>query len=102
MDFITAVKFLTTYMKNFKKQFVRFYLGWLLDSILTVIMPILFGIMIDEIVYYQNTKTFIHIALLYFVCILLHSIINSQLSYSNLSPSKLQISFIFLLQYNIA
>lgn len=70
MDFITAVKFLATYMKNFKKQFVMFYLGWLLDSILTVIMPILFGIMIDEIVYYQNTETFIHIALLYFVCIL--------------------------------
>ena len=71
MDFIAAVRFLSTYMKNFKKQFVMFYLGWLIDSVLTVIMPILFGIMIDEMVYYQNTETFIHIALLYFVCILL-------------------------------
>ena len=70
MDFIAAVRFLSTYMKNFKKQFVMFYLGWLIDSVLTVIMPILFGIMIDEMVYYQNTETFIHIALLYFVCIL--------------------------------
>jgi len=70
MNFITAIRFLSTYMKNFKKQFIMFYFGWLLDSILMIVMPILFGIMIDEIVYYQNTETFINISLLYFVCIL--------------------------------
>ena len=70
MNFNTAIKFLATYMKNFKKQFIMFYFGWLLDSILMIVMPILFGIMIDEIVYYQNIETFINISLLYFVCIL--------------------------------
>ena len=70
LNFFSAIKFLSQYMKGFKKQFIMFYFGWLVDSILAIVMPILFGIMIDEIVYYQNTKSFVEIAFLYFVCIL--------------------------------
>ncbi|MDR1262861.1 MAG: ABC transporter ATP-binding protein/permease [Oscillospiraceae bacterium] len=52
-----------------------FYFGWLLDTVLSVAMPLLFGIMIDEIVYYQNVDTFVRIALFFvtlsvFSCVL--------------------------------
>lgn len=52
-----------------------FYFGWLLDTILSVATPILFGIMIDEIVYYQNIDSFIKNSLFFvtlavFSCIL--------------------------------
>lgn len=70
LNYFSAIKFLSKYIKNFTKHFVMFYFGWLVDSVLTMVMPILFGIMIDEIVYYQNIGLFIKIALVFLVCIL--------------------------------
>lgn len=67
LNYFTAIKFLSKYIGKHKSNFIMFYLGWLFDSILSVIMPILFGIMIDEIVYYQDVDTFIKIALVFVV-----------------------------------
>lgn len=70
LNYFSAIKFLSKYMNEYKKHFLMFYFGWFVDSILTILMPILFGIMIDEIVYYQNVESFMRIAMLFLVCIL--------------------------------
>lgn len=75
LNYFTAIKFLSKYISKHKKNFIMFYFGWLFDTVLTVVMPILFGIMVDEIVYYQNVDSFIKIALFFvtlavFSCVL--------------------------------
>lgn len=67
MNYFQAIKFLSKYIFKYKKNFLMFYFGWLFDSVLIVISPILFGIMIDEIVYYQNINNFIQIAIVFFL-----------------------------------
>ena len=67
MNYFQAIKFLSKYIFKYKKNFLMFYFGWLFDSVLIVISPILFGIMIDEIVYYQNINNFIQIAIIFFL-----------------------------------
>lgn len=75
LNYITAIQFLSKYIKKYKKNFIMFYLGWLFDTALAVVTPILSGIMIDEIIYYQNLGTFLRISLVFaillvFSCIL--------------------------------
>lgn len=63
LTFFTSLQFLSKYIKKHKKNFFMFYFGWLFDSVISVILPILFGIMIDEIIYKQNMQTFLSISL---------------------------------------
>ena len=75
LNYLIAIKFLSKYISKHKKNFIMFYFGWLMITMLFVVMPIAFGIMIDEIVYYQNVDSFIKIALFFvtltiFSCIL--------------------------------
>ena len=65
LSYLTAIKFLSKYISKHKRNFVMFYFGWFLDTVLSVAMPILFGIMVDEIVYYQNVDSFVKIALFF-------------------------------------
>ena len=67
INYIKTIKFLSRYIFKYKKNILMFYFGWLFDSVLIVISPILFGIMIDEIVYYQNINNFIEIATIFFL-----------------------------------
>lgn len=67
LNFRTAIHFLSKYIKKHRSNFVRFYLGWLFDNMLAVIMPILFGIMIDEVVYKQNVSLFLKLSGMYVV-----------------------------------
>lgn len=66
-DFFSALNFLNKYIKKHKRNFIFFYIGRLFDSVLCVIMPILFSIMIDEIVYYKNVHTFLKISFIFLV-----------------------------------
>lgn len=75
LHYFSAIKFLSKYIRGHQKHFLMFYMGWLFDSVLTVITPILLGIMIDEIVYYQNLESFIKLALIFFICILFSGIL---------------------------
>jgi ABC-type bacteriocin/lantibiotic exporter with double-glycine peptidase domain len=75
LGYFTAIRFLWPYIKKRRQNFIMFYLGWLFDTILCVAMPILFGVMVDEIVYYQNVDVFVEIALFFvtlsvFSCVL--------------------------------
>ena len=67
LSYFGAIRFLSKYIRKHRQNFFMFYFGWLFDSILSIAMPILFGIMIDEIVYYQNVRTFVIIAVLFVV-----------------------------------
>lgn len=64
LNYLTVIIFLSKYTGKYKRNFIMFYFGWFFDMVLSVIMPILFGIMIDEIVYYQNLNTFIKISII--------------------------------------
>lgn len=75
LNYITSIKFLSKYIGKHKRNFIMFYFGWFFNMVLSIAMPILFGIMIDEIVYYQNLDTFIQISVMFvimsvFSCIL--------------------------------
>lgn len=75
LNFFSTVTYLSKYILRHKSNFIRFYIGWFIDTILTTIMPILFGMMIDQIVYYQNIHSFMQISIIFvtmsiFSCIL--------------------------------
>lgn len=67
LNYFTAIQFLSKYICKHKRNFMMFYFGWFFDMVLSVAMPIMFGIMIDEIVYHQNLDTFIKISLVFVV-----------------------------------
>lgn len=60
-----GVKALSPYILKHKRNFLLFSAGWFCDSLLGVATPILFAIMIDEMVYYRNVGTFIRISLVF-------------------------------------
>lgn len=75
LNYFSAIRFLSKYIRRHKKNFTMFYFGWLFDMMLGVVMPILFGVMIDEIVYRRDLQTFLRISLVFvamsvFSCIL--------------------------------
>lgn len=70
-----CLSFLLRYLKKYKMNFFLFYLGWLFDTVLCILMPILFGIMIDQVVYYNNLQGFLEIATFYIIITLLSCII---------------------------
>ncbi|HEY5588718.1 MAG TPA: ABC transporter ATP-binding protein [Candidatus Paceibacterota bacterium] len=85
LGYFSAIKFLGKYIKKHKRNFIMFYFGWFFDTVLTLIMPIMLGVMIDEIVYYKDVNTFLHISLVFvvmsvFSCIL-YFLIYAQHSY---------------------
>lgn len=66
LGFFTTVKFLNKFLDKLHLQLVLFYLGWLFDTLSETVAPILLGIMINQIVYYQNLSLFIKVALAFF------------------------------------
>lgn len=70
MNYRSAIGFLKKYMRRYRKHFMMFYAGWLMDSLLAVLLPVLFGIMIDEAVYYRNFHSFGAVSLVFLLCIL--------------------------------
>ena len=67
LNYVSAIAFLFQYMKKYISNFIRFYLGWLFDTLLSIVMPILFGIMIDQIVYKQNVPLFLKLSGMYVI-----------------------------------
>lgn len=65
--FIDAIHFVGKQIEGRKLQYAIFYFGMLFIKITEIISPILFGIMINEIVYYQNFSLFLKLALTFLV-----------------------------------
>ncbi|MCJ7843613.1 ABC transporter ATP-binding protein/permease [Lederbergia sp. NSJ-179] len=60
---IASFTFLSKYIRKYKRSFVLFSIGWFTEGILQLMLPILFGVLIDEMVYYKNLDTFFNISL---------------------------------------
>ena len=67
LGYFGAIRFLSKYIGKHKRNFIMFYFGWFFDMLLSVVMPILFGIMIDEIVYHQNVSSFLRISCVFVI-----------------------------------
>ncbi len=65
LNFFSTVKFINRFLDKMHLQLALFYFGWLFDTLAGVIAPILFGIMINQIVYYQNLSLFMKISLVF-------------------------------------
>ncbi|MCL2813612.1 MAG: ABC transporter ATP-binding protein/permease [Oscillospiraceae bacterium] len=70
LNYFSAVKFLSKYIKKHKKTYILFYIGWLFTTLLQLYIPITFAVMIDEIVYYKNTASFLSVSMLFAVMLL--------------------------------
>lgn len=70
LNYFTAIKFLYKYMRNYIANFVIFFSGWFIDMLISIITPKLISTFIDEIVYYENSGTFLKIGLVIFFTII--------------------------------
>jgi ATP-binding cassette, subfamily B, bacterial len=67
LTIFTCMKFLWQYAKKYKRNFILFYIGWLVQTLIGAISPILIALMIDEVVYYKNMEFFLRISLIFVV-----------------------------------
>lgn len=65
LNYFTTTKFLLQFITDFKIEYSLFYVGWLFHTIVLVITPIIFGIMVNQIVYYQNLNLFITLGMVF-------------------------------------
>jgi len=65
LSFFAAAKFIMQFMKDMKLQYFLFYIGWLFHTVVVVITPIIFGVMINQIVYYNNIDIFMQVGLVF-------------------------------------
>lgn len=70
----SAIAFLSRYIKQYKLNFFAFYIGWFIDMLINLAMPVMLGLLVDEIVYYQNFNSFSRISIiilfmLIFMCV---------------------------------
>lgn len=96
--YFSCFRFLWGYAKAYWHNFLMFYLGCLLDYALFIVVPIVSGIMIDQIVYYQNATIFLTLGLFqlsivafycynYFITYSQHSYLTSHFTYNIKSDS---------------
>lgn len=75
LNYRTTLKFLNQFLDGLRFEFVLFYFGWLFDTLIGIITPVLFGVMINEIVYYRDLPLFIRIGILFFLVSVFSSIL---------------------------
>lgn len=63
LTFWGAIRFINQFLDKLRLQLVLFYLGWLFDTAAGILSPLLFGVMINQMVYYRNLPLFIQVAL---------------------------------------
>lgn len=66
MTFWGAVKFINRFLDKLHFKLALFYFGWLFDTVAEVVTPVLFGVMVNQIVYYRNLSLFIVIGIVFF------------------------------------
>lgn len=65
LNFMTTFRFLWQYVRDMKWKYAFFYVGWLFHTIVGVIAPILFGNMIDEVIYENDLRGFLRMSLFF-------------------------------------
>lgn len=66
LTFFTTMKFLWTHMEGLKKHYLLFYLCWLFHTITGVMSPLIFGKMIDCVIYENDLSGFLKIGMVFF------------------------------------
>lgn len=66
LNFFRTAQFLWKYTRNLRKQYILFYAGWLFQTVVEVITPIVFGIMINKIIYDNDLRAFLKIGAVFF------------------------------------
>lgn len=70
LTFIGTLQFLSQFFGNLYHRFLLFYIGRLVTMLEEILVPILIGIMINQIVYYKNFSVFLQISAVFlFVCV---------------------------------
>lgn len=64
---INELHFLYQYVKKSRRSFILFFVGWHLEAVINLILPLLFGLLIDEMVYYKNPGNLIKTVLVIIV-----------------------------------
>lgn len=64
-NFYKTFRFLWKYTNGLRIQYILFYMGWLFQTVVEVITPIIFGIMINQIVYNNNLTAFVRIGMVF-------------------------------------
>ena len=59
LNFFTTARFLWGYMKDMKYKYITFYIGWLFQTVVGVVTPIVVGNMIDQVIYYNDLSKFL-------------------------------------------
>ena len=65
LNFFTTIRFLWDYIKDFKLQYFMFYVGWFVQTVVGVVTPIVFGDMINQIIYENNLPAFLRMSMLF-------------------------------------
>ena len=65
LSYFDALRYISRYAKKYVKYWIKYFIGWLVINVFGVVSPILFGSMIDEIVYYRHLGTFLTISLIF-------------------------------------
>lgn len=66
LNFISTIRFLWSFMNGMKGQYVLFYLCWLFHTIVEVVTPLIFGKMIDCVIYENDLLGFLKIGVGFF------------------------------------
>jgi len=66
LNFFTTMKFLWSLMDGLKKHYLLFYLCWLFHTIVGVMSPLIFGEMIDCVIYENDLPGFLKIGMGFF------------------------------------
>ena len=66
MNFIATFRFLWSYMRDMKGRYLAFYLGWLFHTIVGVATPLVFGDMVNQVIYEHDLNAFLKKGLIFF------------------------------------
>lgn len=69
-----SIYFLKQFLTGLGSVLTLFAFGWFLETIITVISPVLFGIMVNHIVYYKNLHLFLKLSSIFLFILLLECV----------------------------
>lgn len=75
LTFFTCAKWLSQFWRGVKKNLFLYYVGELFNTLVSVVNPILLGIMLNKIVYHKDIRSFLLTSIVFFGVIILACII---------------------------
>lgn len=76
LNYFSTIKFLSKYIIAHRKNYGMFAIGWLFENLLKIFTPIIFAVMIDEIVYYRNVSVYLRTSIAFVIMLLCACIVH--------------------------